>query len=203
MKELLGRRDEERCRFFVRKRRERLVLATGPLEFNARADHLDDIGPREEVMNEGLGDAAAHDVSLPPVLLLQERRRDGAAGGSTEFGLDQARQLAHVGATRNTRLDPRHDLAHVLAGRGAGFGNGLIEQGADFRVGQLLRQVAEQHLDFGRFLVRQIRPVAAAELVFRVATLLDHLFDGRRHDGVGNRRALDDFALLELGRQHA
>src|SRR3546814_10151620 len=66
--------------------------------------------------------------------------------GSPKLGLDQTGQLAHVGTTLNLGLEPGHDLAHVLAGRGAGLGHGLFDEFNDFGFRQLLRQVrSEEH----------------------------------------------------------
>src|SRR3546814_20598461 len=53
--------------------------------------------------------------------------------GSPKLGLDQTGQLAHVGTTLNLGLEPGHDLAHVLAGRGAGLGHGLFDERSEER----------------------------------------------------------------------
>ena len=91
---LLRRIDEERWRFLVRERRQALVFAARALEFDARADHFDDVDAREQVLNERVWDSSAgHALQFPvsggrfpekPVdsaspLQLVQRRRAGNA----------------------------------------------------------------------------------------------------------------------------
>ena len=60
MIELLLRAHPERGRFLVVKRAAGLVFAPGFLERHARADDLDDIRARDDLVDERLGNAAGH-----------------------------------------------------------------------------------------------------------------------------------------------
>ena len=55
--ELLGRRHREDGRALVVERAARRVFLALALQRHARADHLDDVGAREQVVDEGVGDA--------------------------------------------------------------------------------------------------------------------------------------------------
>src|SRR5690606_11769278 len=55
--ELLGRRDRERGRALVVERAARRILPALALERHARLDHLDDVGARQQFVDEGVGDA--------------------------------------------------------------------------------------------------------------------------------------------------
>ncbi len=58
--ELLLRIDAERRRLFVVKRAQRLKVATGFAQRHARIDHVDDVDPRQQIIDEGLGNPAGH-----------------------------------------------------------------------------------------------------------------------------------------------
>src|SRR5690606_9562763 len=63
--ELLDRRNRERGRAFVVERAARRELAALLLQRDARTDQLDDVGPREQVIDEGVGDAGHGRVRMP------------------------------------------------------------------------------------------------------------------------------------------
>ena len=58
--ELLVRAHGERRRLLVVERAAGLVLAPGALQLHAAADHLDDVGAGDQLVDEVLGDAAGH-----------------------------------------------------------------------------------------------------------------------------------------------
>ena len=62
MIELLVRNHGERRRLLVVERAARLVLLAGALERDVVLDDLDDVGRRDEVVYEGLGDPPRHGV---------------------------------------------------------------------------------------------------------------------------------------------
>ena len=62
--ELLVRADAEGGRLFIMKRAQRRVVFTGFLEFQARANDLDDIGPSEKVIDKALRNKPGHVSAL-------------------------------------------------------------------------------------------------------------------------------------------
>lgn len=98
MVELLDRTDGERGCLFVVEGTAGVELAAGLLQWYAAADDLDDIGPREQFIDEVLGDGAGHVTSLA--------RR--ICGGSAQLLLDEAADHADIGATLYLGFDDRH-----------------------------------------------------------------------------------------------
>ena len=58
--ELFVRADAERGRLFVMERAQRGVVLAGLLQFQARANRLDNVGTGEQVVNEALRDKSGH-----------------------------------------------------------------------------------------------------------------------------------------------
>ena len=58
--ELLFRIDAERRGLFVVKRTQRLKVAAGLAQRHARVDHVDDVDPRQQIVDERLGNPAGH-----------------------------------------------------------------------------------------------------------------------------------------------
>jgi hypothetical protein len=65
--ELLVGADRERRGLLVVERAAGLVFPAGALQLHAAADHLDDVGARDEFVDEVLRDAAGHVAERNPV----------------------------------------------------------------------------------------------------------------------------------------
>ena len=63
--EALRRADRERRRLLAVKRAEAFVVAAGALQRDAGADHLDDVGSGDELVDEGFGDSPGHSRNYP------------------------------------------------------------------------------------------------------------------------------------------
>src|SRR5690606_4916759 len=75
------------------------------------------------------------------------------APSAAQARLDFLRSLAHVGAALDPGLELAHGLAHVLDARGAGGGDGFLDEGVDLGVAELFRQVLLEGRDLGEFLL--------------------------------------------------
>src|SRR5690606_20928907 len=84
MVELLGRRHGERCRALVVERAARRVLLALALERHARAADLDDVGARQQVVDEGIGDAGhAQDLTSRSSSNVCRSRRESSTASTT------------------------------------------------------------------------------------------------------------------------
>src|SRR5581483_6865373 len=71
VEELLVWRHRERRRLLVVERAERVILAARTLELDARADDVDDVGPREQVLDERIGNAGHAPLAYPSFALIR------------------------------------------------------------------------------------------------------------------------------------
>ena len=107
------------------------VLAAGLFQRHARADDLHDIRARYEFVEKRVRNSAGHGPPPTRGILGQALKL------SAQFGFDLRPDCAHVGTALRLGLDHGHDLAHVLDAGGAGGGNGIVDQGIEFRGAQL------------------------------------------------------------------
>ena len=144
--------------FFVVEGAAALRFAPAAFQCDARTHHFDNVDAGEELVNEMLGNASGHGRSIG-----QDRGSGESAawrarmnrpanqfrpGLAAEARLDEGADGTHIRAASSLRLHLRHDLAHVLDGRGTGGGNGFVDDGSEFIRAQLRRQVAGEPVDF-------------------------------------------------------
>jgi len=126
-----------------------LVLAPRLLQRHATGDQLDDIRARDQLIDEGLWNPAAHDSRESSAPHARAPRLKSAAfaplwrprGVLGQLGFDPRADRTHVGAALGLGLDQAHDLAHVLDGTGTGARDRLADQRIQFGIRELRRQV--------------------------------------------------------------
>lgn len=82
-----------------------------------------------------------------------------------------------IGATSDFGLDDAHDLTHVGAGGGSGFGDGGCDDGADFFGAHGGGKVFFEDGDFSLFGLGELAAVGGFKLLDGVLSLLDLLAD--------------------------
>lgn len=124
-------------------------------ELHRAANDIDDVDAGEQVLNEALRNHGCDEslrISFAAACARCARRRRSGSGrthspplvgrrvsASRQPLFHQRRGLAHVRAARNPGLEQRHDLADGLRTRDAGFCDGRVDSGCQFRFGHLLR----------------------------------------------------------------
>ncbi len=158
---LVGAHPEGR-RFLAVERAAGLVFAAGFLQRHARADDLDDIGTRDDFVDERLWNAAGHGPACgqPPSLALIFAPTAAMSARPCALALMMAMTLP---------------MSLMLAAPVAAMASPI--RASSSAVAQLRRQVALQQGDFRGFLVDQILAVAGLELHQGLLALLDHLLE--------------------------
>src|ERR1700679_3569653 len=82
---------------------------------------------------------------------------------TAELDFDFRADGGHVGSVLRLALDDGHDFTHILDARGAGCGDGIVDQGVDLGVAHWGWPVALQQGKFPRLLLHQVRPIAGLE----------------------------------------
>ena len=118
-----------------------LRFAPAAFQCDARTHHFDDVDAGEEFVNEMLRYATGQRGSIG-----QDRgsgestawragknrpARQIRPGLAAEACLDESADGTHICAAGSFRLHLRHDLAHVLDGRGTGSGNSFVDDGGE------------------------------------------------------------------------
>ena len=133
-------------------RAARRVFLALPLQRHARADHLDDVGAGEQIVDEGVGDAGhakRQDATLrlPWEKVARERAGAALARTSSRLTAPAAEGLAQPASrcftsfdtspmsalAGQSRLEHGHQLAHVGRAGGAGFADRGVDRGDDSR----------------------------------------------------------------------
>ena len=166
--ELLVLADGEGRGFFLVEGAARLMVLAGLLERHPLADQGDDIGPAEQIVDEGLGYPASHWQESAPELS-QPRFHLGA-------------DRAHVRPALHFLPEPAHHLAHVPHAGGAQVGDGGVDEGVYIRLAQGFRQEGGDELQLEPLLAGQIVPAGLDIVGEAVVALLRHA--GERGDDI-------------------
>ena len=125
----------------------------------------------------------------------------GARESGSELRLDETGHRSHVGLTEHAGLHEGHDFAHRGHAACARFGDGFVDDAADFLFAHLSGEIGFEHIDFRLFLGREVFASAGTVLLNGVAALLDHLCDDLHHDRVVGFDSFIHFTLLDRGKE--